>query len=366
MSDDEEVDETVEEDEEEEEEVDETEEDEEEEVAEEFEGSSGGPNPYDVEMETRTIVIGFGTDFHGWDWFKEELGGEITQTMTVNDDDEIEIDHPDQGIHYVIRQTESKQEFRDALETEDLMVIYAGHSRYGRGFSFAQVFNELGVSNAEPGEHWENGSDDDDGLLRWAFPYLTVHLEDIDQHQYTFRPVSAAEEPPPRSERHPEAAAEPEVFELTEKLRKYVDPDYAADDHKYWGYRGGIPGVLVHAGWKGTPENPFELDKLNLQCRCLCLFSCSTRLHFRPLLRGNDYKAWQRDESGNSNYAYFTTAPAPPPPSACIWVSSMIKSTKVKAGENWHAGLKDTLELANRKVRQKRVSDRGGYGFDFF
>ena len=351
-----------------EEEIDETEEDEEEEVAEEFEGSSGGPNPYDVEMETRTIVVGFGTDFHGWEWFKTELSGEIPLAMTVNDDDEIEIDNSDQGIHYVIRQTESKQEFVEALETEDLIVVYAGHSRYGRGLCFAQVFNELGSVYAEPGEHWENGSDkhNDDGLIRIAFPYVTVHLDDISKHQYKFRPVAAAEDPPPRSERHPEAAAEPEVFELEKTLRQYVDPDYAADDHKYWGYRGGIPGVLMRAGWKGTPENPFELDKVDLQCRCLCLFSCSTRLHFRPLIRGDDYKGWQRDESSNSNYAYFTTAPAPPPASAVIWISSMIKSTKVKAGENWLAGLKDTLELANRKVRQKRVADREHFGFDFY
>lgn len=361
MSDDEEIDGT-----EEDEEIDETEEDEEEEVAEEFEGSSGGPNPYDVELETRAILIGFGTDFHAWEWFKQELPAEVTRTVTVTDDDEIEIENVEQGIRYLISHTESKQEFQEALETEDLIVIYAGHSRYGRGFCFAQVFSEFGASSPEPGDHWESGSDDDDGMLRAAFPYVTVHLEDIDTHQYTFRPLAAEEDAPARSERHPEAAAEPEHLELPENLRKYVDPDYASEDHLYWGYRGGTPGLLMRAGWRSTPENPYELDKVDLKCRCLCLFSCSTRLHFRPILRGDDYKAWQRDESGNSNYAYFTTGPAPPPWTALAWVASMIQSTKVKAGENWHAGLKDTMELANRKVRKMRATDRKNFSFDIY
>src|SRR5882672_1978147 len=140
-----------------------------------FEGSSGDDNPYDIGMETRTIVVGFGTDFHGWDWFKDTLKAEISLPITINDDDEIEVENSAQGIHYLIRQTESKQEFRDALETEDLIVVYAGHSRYGRGACFAQAFNDMADVHAEPGEHWENGSDDDDGLIRMAFPYVGVH-----------------------------------------------------------------------------------------------------------------------------------------------------------------------------------------------
>jgi hypothetical protein len=349
-----------------EEEVDETEEDEEEEVAEEFEGSSGGPNPYDVEMEVRTIVIGFGTDFHAWEWFKQNLPGEMTLPFTVNDDDEIEIEHTEQGIRYVLRQTESKQEFRDALETEDLMVIYAGHSRYGRGCCFAQVFNDMEGAHAEPGEHWEDGTTDDDGLLRWAFPYVSVHLSDIRTHQYTFRPVSAAEDCPPRDERHPEARAGAVAFELPEDLRAYVASGFETDDHRYWGFRGAEPSVLVHAGWTDTNASPFDLGAVNLQCRCLCHFGCSTRLHFRPILRGDDYKAWQRDEAENTNYAYFTTAPAPPPPAAMVWIGAMMKSTQFKAGEPWFEGLKDTVNLANRRIRQLRVSEPGGWPFNFF
>lgn len=332
----------------------------------EFEGSSGEANPYDVEMETREILIGFGTDFHDWERFKREFPEECSIPFEVTDEDAIEFDHPDQGIRYIIRSTESKQEFRDAIETEGLIVIYAGHSRYGRGCCFAQVDGGSDTGGAEPGEYWESGSSHDDGLLRWAYPYVSVHLSDIETHQYTFRPVTAAEACPPRDQRHPEAAAAPVAIELPEDLRGYVAPYYEADDHRYWGYRSPEPSILLQAGWTGTEADPFDLGAVNIRCRCFCHFGCSSRLHFRPILRGDDYKAWQRDDSGDTNFAYFTTAPAPPAPAAMMWLGAMTKSTKTKAGEPWKPGLAETLNLANRRVRQARAAHPAQFPFNYF
>jgi len=336
-----------------------------EEVTGQFEGSSGEANPYDVEMETREFLIGFGVDFHDWEWFKTDFSEEVSVPFQECDDGAIEFEIADQGIRYRIRATESKQEFRDAMETEDLIVIYAGHSRYGRGCCFGQVPGNRD-QHAGPGEHWEEGSDDDDGLLRWAFPYVSVHLSDVETHGYTFRPLPVTEPIPPREERHPEARGRPVEIEMPEDLRLFVAEDCVDENHRYWGFTGAETSVLLRAGWTDTPASPFDLGAVNIRCRCFCHFGCSSRLHFRPLLRGDDYKAWQRDAAENANFAYFTTAPAPPPRTALVWIGAMTRSTRTRRGEPWAPGLRETVELANRRIRQLSAQYPGSFPFQYY
>src|SRR5262245_38577355 len=79
----------------------------------------------------------------------------------------------DQGVLYNVQLIYDKTEFKDALETPDLHVIYSGHSRIGRGPCFGpDIFHQ-------PSEDWEDGTEEATGLFRMGYPYVPVPVSDI-------------------------------------------------------------------------------------------------------------------------------------------------------------------------------------------
>lgn len=95
-------------------------------------------------------------------------------------------DAAEQNVTYRILVTTSKQEFHQYLEGThansadypgNVLVVYGGHARYGRGPC-------LGTSSAH-GNRWGTGGDPRiEGIFRMGYPYLMVPVTEILTHQY--------------------------------------------------------------------------------------------------------------------------------------------------------------------------------------
>jgi len=147
--------------------------------------------------ETREIILAQGitrheSDFEHYqnqgyqidttfDFLSREIGSDFQENSSTS----AEYTNTDQKVHYIINLIHSKDEFKQALETENKHVVYNGHSRYGRGACF-DVYS--GAAD-ETGDQWEQGSDNDDGLFRLGYPYVGIPLEDIHHHEYHFAPI---------------------------------------------------------------------------------------------------------------------------------------------------------------------------------
>ena len=88
-----------------------------------------------------------------------------------------------------------KDEFKQALETPGILVVYSGHSRFGRGPCFGpDIVMSLDQSGKLvrdfTGENWETGNDPGKfGLFRMGVPFVGVPFEEMDEHKYKMRPV---------------------------------------------------------------------------------------------------------------------------------------------------------------------------------
>ncbi len=97
-----------------------------------------------------------------------------------------------QGVRFLIKVVNTKDAFIAALQTAGAHVIYSGHARYGRGPCF-------GDGGDGPGEMWEEGTSDQDGIFRMGYPFISVDVHDL-VHGYTANLAPADVKP---------AAAEP-------------------------------------------------------------------------------------------------------------------------------------------------------------
>ena len=88
-----------------------------------------------------------------------------------------------QGVKYILYFVNSKDKFIEALKTPAIMVIYAGHARYGRGPCFSDPNLHVDASKIprenpyggplcpRPCENWADGTDKAKwGLFRWGIP----------------------------------------------------------------------------------------------------------------------------------------------------------------------------------------------------
>ncbi len=327
---------------------------------EEFTGSSGSDNPYDISRETRQIVLALGIEV-GPDEVFSDLQSMLGDAFVV-DGDEADYSNEDQGVDYHIRRVWTKWEYKEALETPEICVVYMGHARYGRGACFARD------GNAEPGDSWEMGTPDPDdpdnpyneqvdGLYRLAYPYVPVEIDDIEHHRYHFAPIPAEEEAPPREERHPDARRPLTAITLPEDYRELVLPEHESADHKYWGYKASKTNLLFRAGWTDTANSPMDLGATSFACRCFCHFGCSSRLHFREILRGSGYKDWQRDDPPTDGFAYFTTATSNKR-GTVLWLHSWLTYNQPNADESWSESLKYALRKTNERLARERLNYR--------
>lgn len=321
----------------------------------EFDGSSGDDNSYEVDYERRDVLIAYGVQFHLWDYMKGVWSSEIVADHTTFTDngDTCEVTNTKQGVRWVLEATIRKDRFKDALETDGIMVVYQGHSRHGNGACFGTDptgFPDEGVPNV-PGDHWGDGSDETDGMYRLGHPFMCMPLSEIEENGYRFAPVAITEPKPAASDRDFHAQGAVGKLTLPERMRDKVLDGYESDTHEYWAVHGN--DLLLYAGWTGTRNDPYDLGATDLRCRCFCHFGCSTRDHYRSIIRGDDYKAWQRDDPPTDRFAYFTSAPAPMH-GTLYFMLYLMSNEVVSKGESWADCLKEARRLANQRLRRER------------
>ena len=254
-----------------------------------------------------------------------------------------------QRVRFRVRVINTKDEYKRALETQELHVVYMGHSRYGRG----QCFGPL----PEPGDDWEQGSDTNTrGLLRTGYGVIGVHLSEMRNHGYRFYPVAGSVQlrsgwlhpHVPRSSLRRVA--------LPTDLESNVLPVGQPVQDRYWGFRDGEGnGLLLWAGWEDTISDPMDLGASTLRCRCLCLFSCSTRTHYWRIVRRR--KNWRRTDT--EGFAYFTNGVSYPL-TAWAWLRAVFEYSRRNDYESWYP----SLEWA--RVRCTAILGEEGYRYGIF
>lgn len=222
-----------------------------------------------------------------------------------------------QGVQYNVLVTTGKDEFKRYLQTSKVFLIYGGHARLGRGACFGDdIFHQRG-------EQWENGSDPKtEGLFRLGYPYVPIPVSDVFEHGYTGYPVPSSVTLD-KADCHPLLQANysklkaMSLTELEAQLHEkdpYKRPRWRVDNpdqlfKPFWGLDfSGVTGkverhAVLYAGWTKTVSSPMDVGATDVKCRVLCLFGCSTQMHFAKILR--DRKQWQ--QQGDDGYALFTT-----------------------------------------------------------
>ncbi len=266
-------------------------------------------------------------------------------------DDEGEYVCDAQLVYFKVKAVRTKSEFKAALETEGIQVIYEGHSRYGRGACFDQYSGEF----TPQGEQWEDGTTNDNGLFRLGYPVLPVELKDIEHHGYQFRPVAAADGLPEMAYRHPDIRRQVGKITLPDDLTGQVAPYYESDNNQYYGLKlGGLDNIVVYADWVSTVNDPFDLGALDFKCRVFCHFGCSSRLHYWEVIRRDAYKGWKRDDPPTDRFAYFTTNFSVGD-TAAMWLTNWMKFPKENANESWWKSLQEAKRRTNIQLNANRL-----------
>lgn len=272
-------------------------------------------------------------------YLQDKLGSDYT----VIADDESEYTSLDQRVHFHLKMVTAKTDFITALETPGIMVIYGGHSRYGRGACFDVYDGRASMQ----GEQWEGGEDSDDGLFRMAYPIVPVGIEDMEHHQYTLYPVAVEDGAPAYSDRHPDARRQLKQISLTPEQTALVASNFVSPSNAYYGCSiGAEDHVLMYAGWTDTQNSPQDLGAADMQCKVFCHFGCSSRLHYWEVLRKDEYKAWQKDKPPTDRFAYFTSQVSQGD-AELIWLHRWLSYDKQNNNESWWNSLEYAKQMAN-------------------
>lgn len=325
------------------------------------------PSPY----EERTIVVAQGMQFQDRQLYegrdrriKDFLTSRIPDLNFADDRNATYVSHM-QGVRFTLRIIVRKNEFKQALETPNLHVVYAGHARYGRG----PCFGDNGASDAVwqqkdranevvTGEDWENGIDPNvGGIFRMGYPLIPIPVSEILEHGYTANLLRAAE-PLNREDCHPAIQNTLnqwrrftlDALDSSGELRRHVAGQPSATE-EFWGRRGSLDGergphVIIRAGWTETVSDPMDLGATNVQCRVFCHFGCSTYRHNYRILRV--FKNWQQAE--DDRFAYWTSAPSAPWPWG-YWVYRVLTYPTYNAFQAWKPSLDYALRQTNRDLR---------------
>ncbi len=267
---------------------------------------------------------------------------------SISDNAAVFVSHT-QRVRFRVRVISAKDEYKRALETAGLHVVYMGHSRYGRGQCFGP--------QPTAGEDWEQGSDTNTrGMFRTGYGVIGVHFSEMRTHGYSFYPVPASTRLQP-GWLHPEIARStlgpvPLPSDLESKLLPIAQPVQS----RYWGFSDGEgSGAVLWAGWENTISDPMDLGAVNLNCRCWCIFSCSTRLHYWSIVRRR--KNWRR--TATERFAYFTSSVSYPL-TAWAWLRSVFEYSRRNDFESWYA----SLEWAKRRCG--RILREEGYRYSIY
>ena len=146
-------------------------------------GASGSLNTFRLTYEKRKIVVAQGLDFRDDDLrarkaknpkyserpLENFLKDNFTTDFTAKDSTHFEYISDDQQVHFFIEIVRSKEEFSKALDTSGIHVIYAGHSRYGRGTCFDP---DVAPDNYLQGERWNRVIISEMECFVYVFPLL--------------------------------------------------------------------------------------------------------------------------------------------------------------------------------------------------
>jgi len=252
-----------------------------------------------------------------------------------------------QKVQFIIITVVSKKDFKKALETEGIHVVYMGHSRLGRGACF-DVYP--GTCSFE-GDQWENGTSEDNGLFRLGYPYVPVKIDDLDTHRYTFAAIPVENDPPPEKDEKGTFNWHPDI--RGKKLEKI-----SYKEKEYWGVKFGNPKkkhLILEAGWKDTQNKPYDLDSVKLKCKVFCHFGCSSAHHFWRIVRKEDYRGWVRPQPPTEKFAYFTTKPADYR-CALNWLFCILSyPDKENASKSWWESLQWAKWKTNRMLGEEIV-----------
>ena len=247
-----------------------------------------------------------------------------------------------QRVRFKLRVVNTKDAFVQALKTPGLHVIYNGHARYGRGPCF-------GPGGDQPSEDWEQGAASPTGLWRMGFPIIGVPLHEIRDHGYSFYPVAAGDEEPARDQLHPDTPSRLRRVTLPDDLRAKVLGQGRPLAAEYWGYGDGEDGsLLLWAGWENTISAPMDLGATDLQCRCFCVFACSTFKHNWPILRKR--KGWTRTDT--DRFAYFCTSESDGLSVPC-WLTALFTYPQRNDFESWYPSLQWSRDRATSLIKTK-------------
>lgn len=255
-----------------------------------------------------------------------------------------------QKVLYRVLIRETKDAFIEALRTPDVMVVYSGHARYGRGPCF-------GPSTA-PGDDWELGQDPArGGIYRMGYPIVAVHASEIVEHGYSFYPVStddfAITEGVPHRLLHPDVhpfkiwrdRLPKSIAGRALSLSPYGETGGFDAGREVWMIPGGDPEILIWAGWKDSVGNPHELAATDMQCKAVLFFACSTALHWKKNLR--ELHGWQK--SGDDRHAYFTSDVSDAKLDK-YWYESVLNYDKDNAHRGWGEVLTHAMQQSNKRL----------------
>lgn len=306
--------------------------------------------------EQREIVVAQGVEAHNSD-----LPDEPPNDWTVPNGlrrlvPDLDIQSPssatylsrEQGVRFVIRVITRKDEYKTALETAGLHVVYLGHARYGRGPCFGD--------NREPGEWWGNGTSFLDGMFRMGYPFVAVPVTEIIKHGYTATPVSTETGRPPRTECHPDIRGaysrlrEYTLEELPPELHQNLNASAGARFFGFTKYDHGHRKryLVLRAGWENTATYPLDLGATDLRCRVFVHMGCSTFKHNYRILRFG--KNWQRTD--NDRFAYWTTAPSNGV-TLVHWLHRLLTYPTYNAFQSWRESLRYAVQRTNRDLRRE-------------
>jgi len=252
-----------------------------------------------------------------------------------------------QGVRYIIKIVEDKDEFVKALLTPGAHVVYAGHARYGRGPCF-------GVGGHSQGEMWEQGTGahpNKDGIFRMGYPFIGVEAEEILEHGYTANLTEALTRPK-AADCDPDLR--PHVAELKGRTLQEIDPTiipFVRDQDptkKWWSYGTAKKRFVVHnAGWENTLSAPDDVGAITPLCRVFAHLGCSTFKHNYPVVR--KLKQWTHE--GNERYAFWTTDLADFS-AAHYWLQNVLTYGEPSAFQSLDKCLKFAVSASNKMLNK--------------
>jgi len=302
--------------------------------------------------EEREILVAQGVEAHNSDlpddWSVPNGLQRLVPDLDVQSSTSATYLSREQGVRFVIRVVTRKDEYKTALQTEGLHVIYLGHARYGRGPCFGD--------SRDAGEWWANGTSRSDGMFRMAYPYVAVPVTEIIRHGYTTSPLSTEGGRPPRADCHPDIRAAYRSLrgytldQLHGELHRYVS---AGEGQQFYGFNKYDHGqqkryVVLNAGWEETATDPMDLGATNLRCRVFMHLGCSSFKHNYRILRFR--KNWQRTDT--DRFAYWTTASSNGF-TLVHWLHRLLTYPTYNAFGSWRSSLRYAVRRTNRDLRRE-------------